>query len=358
MVKKVLERKQLEYYDFEKLKELYPKAKTFVIIDEKGIGKSFWSKEYSLKPDREVLHLEQYKTDLDDQYHDYFAPVHIDKYTYIKKERHYDVKTKSFTTTEKETPKYQNTPKGLLDLETNKIKTHYAPISLAHKYKKFRQRYINVTDIVYDEFCKQSYPNNEYKNLTLWMKTVEETDRGVIVWLFGNADYWNYNYIKHAWGINKLDTGVTQLKGGKIVICFNMFGTPEIKEAKKSSVGSLWGEFDGQNLIDDDNMSIGNDEENIYIYDDKKDYMYNIKLNNNLFGVWKTKEGLTYISTKNNKTGKVYVFDKKDLADKTQLISTSTLSEWYELNNENRIIFESHFIKQQVMDYVKYKYTV
>lgn len=329
------------YYNYDKLLS-YTKAILFMVIGERGVGKTYGAKKYCInhyiKKKKKFVWIRRYNTDLDEA---------IGSSTDIKF-------FKSIKNEIKGNYEITNNDNTKLLIRNNQIIGYGMSLKMAESLKG--TEYDDVDTIIFDEFLVGEGGSRYIKNEPMFLLSIIETIarmRPIKVILLGNATSTINPYFEFFKVHLPYNSDFQTFKDGTIVV--NYIKNEKYRKMKKESTfgtlvkGTDYEKYAIDNqFVNDNNLFIQKLPKNAKIF-------FNITINNQFFGVW-LKDNNMYISKSYNLNKNIILsFDLESHSDKTIMIKSNSVffkNVVYHFNN-GCLYFENLYIKTLVMDILK-----
>ena len=327
------------YYSYDKV--LSYNALLNIIIGERGVGKTYGIKEYSinhyLKKKKQFVYIRRYKTE-------------------IKKALGSNKENKFFEQVKDKFPDHKLTNDNNNFYIDGKICGYAIPLSTANILKS--ASFDNVDTIIFDEFIINKGSYHYLQDEVIQFLDIIETIgrlRDVKVFLLGNAISTTNPYFTFFDLTLPYNSDVKTFKDGLILV--NYIKNEKYREVKKATrFGKLISDTKyGKYAIDNEFLT----DNKCFIQKKNKNakFFLILLINNKNYGVWKDyKEDIIYISNDIDPNCPIkFSLNNNDHAEDTILIKTrnnpffKNIIEHYRIG---RLCFENQNIKNNVMEYL------
>ena len=330
------------WYDIRRV--LTYNAIMYYVIGERGVGKSFSTKEYVidhfLKKKKQFVYLRRYKTELKESVPKFFDDIKVaDK--------------------NREKPKYNNVKMEVSSNQfyiNNKLCGYALPLSTANILKS--TSFANVDTIIFDEFIIDKgcyhYLANEVEQLLDIVETIGRL-RDIKIIFLGNAISITNPYFAYFNLTLPYNSDIGTFKDGLIVV--NYIKNEAYRKVKHESkfgrliAGTKYEKYAIDNeFLRDSKSFIGKRTETCK-------FIFTIKYNNNYYGVWTDyNTGFVYISSKYDANSPiVFTFNTADHDERSTMVKISKYDFFkgvIEKFRNGELYFDNIRIKNEIMELI------
>lgn len=317
-------------------------ALLYYVIGERGVGKSFSTKEYVIdrfkKKKKQFVYLRRYKSELKESVPTFFDDI-------IKVDNKRDIKKY-----DKDTFKVD----GNLLKVNDRIAGYALPLSTSNILKS--TSFANVDTIIFDEFIIDKgvyhYLSNEVEKLLDIIETIARL-RDIKVIFLGNAISITNPYFAYFNLSLPYNSDIATYKDGLIVV--NYIKNEAYREKKKATKfgrlinGTKYGAY----AID--NQMLRDSKAFIAKRTEACKFIFTIKYNNAYYGVWTdNKTGYVYISSKYDPNSPiVFTFNNDDHNEHSQMVKISKFGYFKVVIEKYRnaeLYFDNTKIKNEILE--------